>query len=779
MTYLSNEKGTELTPIEQILLAQIANLGTPLQYLRVNTPGSGLEYATLPPSASPSIGGAITGGTAGSVLFVSPSGIIAQDNANFFFDNTNKRQGIGTNAPASQLEVLALSMGVTRDATKGIMLRNTTVATVALTQISPAIQFVGQGWKTSSVAGSQTAQMSMYLQPVQGSTNPTSQFFIKSSINGGADVTVAFLGVAVGLSVPGTGTSSQRFGQNAVASNTNSLAVGVSANVSGSNGIGIGAVAVVAGTNATGIGSGVSAAGNNSVAVGTGASSGGSSGTALGANSIASNTNSLAFGNSAQASGTEAVAIGAQSFASITDSIAIGYSANASTNPYAIAIGAYSITTGTDAIALGIQTQALGDYSIALGGHWIASGAHQVLIGSLGTTINTTATTLINGDPSSTGSYNTIVGYLATTSENYTTAIGMQATARGSAATAVGYNSSATGANSAAYGNGASSSGIQGLAMGVSSQASGSYSIAHGVGAIASIDYAIAIGRAAEADFSDSFAIGRTKRTTASDQAVIGYTDTYFNIAGTNSPTPSYIHSGDIFSGVGNTDTRGSDFTIITGLSTGAVAGGDFFIKQSPATGISGDTNTPANTHFAMYADTGRTEFTGETTSITINGPTGALRVNNVYTFPNTDGAAGYGLTTDGSGVVSWQPGVHLNTPNTWTAVQTFATENQYNEIATPAPPPSATLDFYAKTDDRFYEQNNTGTELRVGTIKLSTTDYTDARDGDFEINTASNQLKIFYAGVWQTIANLMNNNLQFQDGSNLKLQNGDNLSLN
>jgi len=51
------------------------------------------------------IGGTITGGTAGSVLFVNPTGIIAQDNANFFWDNTNNRLGIGTNTPGEKLDV--------------------------------------------------------------------------------------------------------------------------------------------------------------------------------------------------------------------------------------------------------------------------------------------------------------------------------------------------------------------------------------------------------------------------------------------------------------------------------------------------------------------------------------------------------------------------------------------------------------------------------------------------------------------------------------------------
>ncbi len=44
---------------------------------------------------SPSIGGTITGGTANSVLFVNPTGIIAQDNTNLNFNNTTKLLTIG------------------------------------------------------------------------------------------------------------------------------------------------------------------------------------------------------------------------------------------------------------------------------------------------------------------------------------------------------------------------------------------------------------------------------------------------------------------------------------------------------------------------------------------------------------------------------------------------------------------------------------------------------------------------------------------------------------
>ena len=47
----------------------------------------------------------VTAATTGSVVFAAASGAISQDNANFFWDNTNKRLGIGTATPANPLQV--------------------------------------------------------------------------------------------------------------------------------------------------------------------------------------------------------------------------------------------------------------------------------------------------------------------------------------------------------------------------------------------------------------------------------------------------------------------------------------------------------------------------------------------------------------------------------------------------------------------------------------------------------------------------------------------------
>ena len=51
------------------------------------------------------IGDNLASGTAGSALFLDGSGNLAQDNANFFWDDSNNRLGIGTNNPGGTLDV--------------------------------------------------------------------------------------------------------------------------------------------------------------------------------------------------------------------------------------------------------------------------------------------------------------------------------------------------------------------------------------------------------------------------------------------------------------------------------------------------------------------------------------------------------------------------------------------------------------------------------------------------------------------------------------------------
>ena len=52
-----------------------------------------------------SIGGTVTSGTVGSILFVGTGPVLAQDNTNLFWDDTNNRLGIGTSTPSEALDI--------------------------------------------------------------------------------------------------------------------------------------------------------------------------------------------------------------------------------------------------------------------------------------------------------------------------------------------------------------------------------------------------------------------------------------------------------------------------------------------------------------------------------------------------------------------------------------------------------------------------------------------------------------------------------------------------
>ena len=53
------------------------------------------------------IGDEVTGGTTGSILFVGAGPVLAQDNANLFYNDSTNRLGLGVIDPDSKVEVLA------------------------------------------------------------------------------------------------------------------------------------------------------------------------------------------------------------------------------------------------------------------------------------------------------------------------------------------------------------------------------------------------------------------------------------------------------------------------------------------------------------------------------------------------------------------------------------------------------------------------------------------------------------------------------------------------
>ena len=83
----------------------------------LTTDGNGNLSFTTVSGGGVSIGDTITGATQGSVLFAGAAGVLAQDNTNFFWDDTNDRLGIGTATPLFSLDIqggTANTIGVMR-----------------------------------------------------------------------------------------------------------------------------------------------------------------------------------------------------------------------------------------------------------------------------------------------------------------------------------------------------------------------------------------------------------------------------------------------------------------------------------------------------------------------------------------------------------------------------------------------------------------------------------------------------------------------------------------
>lgn len=268
--------------------------------------------------------------TNGSIPFIF-NGIFSQDNSNFFWDNTNKRLGIGTPSPTSALEVSG----------------NAKVTSLTSTNDS-TINSVNVGLGGGSVS-------------------------LNTAIGAGAlsSNTVGIKNVAMGYGA-----------LNATNANENT-AIGYGALV---NSLGEQNTAVGSGT-ITGFGSGSynSALGNSAL----GANTSGGANTAIGASALSGNTsgsNNVAVGYASMPGNTghSNVAVGGSSFLNLTgvnnNNVAIGQAAARWQ-----ADGSTPLTTANNSIYIGAAVQGYdnNDFnSIVIGTSTIGSGANKTVIGN-------------------------------------------------------------------------------------------------------------------------------------------------------------------------------------------------------------------------------------------------------------------------------------------------------------------------------------------------------------------------------------------------------------
>jgi len=266
---------------------------------------------------SMAIGGSITSATAGSVLFAGTSGVLAQDNANFFWDDTNNRLGIGTASPTNELSLVG-SMSIN---TSG---QSTTISNYKSAGSTGFNIWIGGGGLNSTTGGGAASF---------GSWNTS--LGVSALLN----TTTAEDSVAIGyfaLRANTTGSYNTAVGRDALLANT-----------TGQRNTGIGRSAL--GANTTG---------NFNTAIGM---------QSLLNNTTAADNTSIGYlAMSANTTGASNMAIGRQALSSNLvgfNNAAIGYfSLKSSTGNYNVANGANSlenITTGSSNIALGFNAGSL------------------------------------------------------------------------------------------------------------------------------------------------------------------------------------------------------------------------------------------------------------------------------------------------------------------------------------------------------------------------------------------------------------------------------------
>ena len=147
--------------------------------------------------------------TTGSVGFIGASGALLQDNSNFFWDDTNNRLGLGTNAPTTALDVFGsgiigrLNGTSTNNAFLGFASAGTNKWSIGNVQSDNRFRIYNEASTSELVSVLQTGEFGI------GIANPTTKFHI----DGAASALIANLdaNVSVAKSVSFRSDNSNRF----------------------------------------------------------------------------------------------------------------------------------------------------------------------------------------------------------------------------------------------------------------------------------------------------------------------------------------------------------------------------------------------------------------------------------------------------------------------------------------------------------------------------------------------------------------------------------------
>lgn len=145
--------------------------------------------------------------TTGSVIFAGASGALAQDNSNFFFDDTNFRLGIGTATPSQSIDTTgsirtrALGAGVVHSDATGLL---TSSAVVLTSDVSGILPVANGGTNSSTTLNNSRIMVSAGGSIVEAAALTNGQLLIGST---GAAPVAATLTAGTGVSITnGAGT---------------------------------------------------------------------------------------------------------------------------------------------------------------------------------------------------------------------------------------------------------------------------------------------------------------------------------------------------------------------------------------------------------------------------------------------------------------------------------------------------------------------------------------------------------------------------------------------
>lgn len=356
--------------------------------------------------------------------------------------------GAPLDSPAFTTLASVTNNAVGATSTDGVVIQNTTPATVGAQKWSPRLHFTGQGWKTNATAASQTVDFIQQIVPVQGAIQVGFSLETRAQFNGAGYIRAALLGYAPAATANGQGNSF--YGYTAGQVNNDDVTV-----AGGYNNTFIGGEAGQANTigfQNTFIGSRAGASnisGNENTFIGQGAgfSVTSSNNVALGFHALLNNSsgaNNVGIGSSAGES-----TAGASTSA---NSVYIGFQAgknNLSASGNNVLIGHMAgtvLSTATNTVAVGYLAGTAitsGGGNTVIGreaGKALSTQANNVFVGQQAGIVATSASnTMVGaavGISNTTGANNTFLGF-----QSGFTATGGNANVSGSNNTFLGYNS--------------------------------------------------------------------------------------------------------------------------------------------------------------------------------------------------------------------------------------------------------------------------------------------------------------------------------------------------